>query len=55
MYRQYTEAGIAIKQMIRNVVTQWNSTTELLQCAIELKDVLKILVLKAEYNKPYGV
>lgn len=50
-----TEAGITIKQMIWDVATRWNSTAELLQCAIELKEALKILVLKAEYNKPRGV
>ena len=37
--------------MIRDVSTRWNSTAELVQCALELSLALKILVVKAEHNK----
>jgi len=38
--------------MVRDVSTRWNSTAELTQRALELSPALKILVVKAEYNKP---
>jgi hypothetical protein len=38
--------------MVRDVTTRWNSTAELTQRALELAPALKILVVKAEYNKP---
>ena len=38
--------------MIRDVSTRWNSTAEPIQRALELAPALKILVVKAEYNKP---
>jgi hypothetical protein len=38
--------------MIRDVSTRWNSTAELIQRALELAPALKILIVKAEYNKP---
>jgi len=38
--------------MVRDVPTRWNSTAELTQRALELSPALKILVVKAEYNKP---
>lgn len=38
--------------MIRDVPTRWNSTAELIQRALELAPALKILVVKAEHNKP---
>ena len=38
--------------MVRDVPTHWNSTAELTQRALELSPALKILVVKAEYNKP---
>ncbi len=50
-----TEARIAAKLMIRDVSTWWNSTAELVQRALELKDALRILVIKADHNKPRGV
>jgi hypothetical protein len=37
--------------MIRDVATRWNSTAELVQRALELSAALKILCVKAEYNK----
>jgi hypothetical protein len=49
------EAQITVKLMIRDVSTRWNSTAELVQRALELKDALKILVVKAAHNKPRGV
>ena len=42
-------------QMVRDVSTRWNSTAELIQRALELKDALNILVIKAEHNRPRGV
>lgn len=38
--------------MVCDVSTRWNSTAELTQHALELSLALKILVIKAEYNKP---
>ena len=38
--------------MIRDVSTRWNSMAELIQWALELFPALKILIVKAEYNKP---
>jgi hypothetical protein len=49
------EAQITVRLMIRDVSTRWNSTAELVQRALELKDALKILVVKAAHNKPRGV
>lgn len=42
--------------MIRNIPTHWNSTAKLIQHVLELAPALKILVVKAEHNKPgHGV
>ena len=38
--------------MVYDVPTRWNSTAELTQHALELSPALKILVVKAKYNKP---
>jgi hypothetical protein len=38
--------------MIRDVATHWNSTAEMIQRALHLAPALKILVIKAEHNKP---
>jgi hypothetical protein len=40
------------KKMIRDVATRWNSTVEMIQRALHLAPALKILVIKAEHNKP---
>ena len=48
-------ARIVPKLMIRDVSTRWNSTAELIQCALELEDALKILVLMEAHNKLQGV
>jgi hypothetical protein len=45
------EVKIEPKKMIRDVPTRWNSTAEMLQRALQLAPALKILVVKAEYNK----
>ena len=37
--------------MIRDVSTRWNSTAELIHRGLELSPALKILCVKAEYNK----
>jgi len=37
--------------MIRDVSTRWNSTAELVQHGLELSPALKILCVKADYNK----
>src|ERR1700735_2837058 len=50
-----TEARIPVKLMIHDVSTRWNSTAELVQRALELKNALRILVIKADHNKPRGV
>lgn len=49
------DASISVKQMVRDVSTRWNSTAELIQRALDLKDALNILVIKAEHNCPRGV
>lgn len=42
--------------MIRDVPTHWNSTAKLIQHVLELAPALKILIVKAEHNKPrHGV
>ena len=41
--------------MICDVSTQWNIMAELVQRALKLKNALKILVVKADHNKPRGV
>ena len=42
--------------MVHDVSTYWNLTAELTQHALELSLALKILVIKAKYNKPgHGV
>jgi hypothetical protein len=41
--------------MIRDVSTWWNSTAELIQRALQLKNALRILVVKADHNKPQDV
>jgi hypothetical protein len=42
--------------MVYDVPTHWNSMAELTQHALKLSLALKILVVKAEYNKPgHGV
>jgi len=42
--------------MVHDVSTRWNSTADLVQWALELSPALKILVIKADYNKPgHGV
>lgn len=41
--------------MIRDVATRWNSTTELIGRALQLREPLKLLVIMQEYNKPRGV
>ena len=38
--------------MVHDVSTWWNSTADLVQWALELSPALKILVVKADYNKP---
>lgn len=48
-------AGVEEKQMIRDVQTRWNSTAELIQRALDLKEPLKALIVKQEYNKPCGI
>ncbi len=37
--------------MIRDVATRWSSTSELVQRGLDLLQALKILCVKAEYNK----
>lgn len=50
--RSCRQVKIEPKLMVYDVPTRWNSTAELTQCALELSPALKILVVKAEYNKP---
>jgi hypothetical protein len=45
-------AKIEPKKMICDVSTHWNSTAEMIQRALYLAPALKMLVIKAEHNKP---
>ena len=38
--------------MVRDVTTRWNSTSELLACAITLRCALNLLVGYEQHNKP---
>ena len=38
--------------MVHDVSTRWNSTADLVQRALKLSPALKILIVKADYNKP---
>lgn len=49
------DVKIESKLMVRDVSTRWNSTSELVKRAIELKSALAILVVKAEHNRARGV
>jgi hypothetical protein len=49
------DTRILSKLMICDVSTRWNSTAKLVQCTLELKNALRILVVKADHNKPQGV
>jgi hypothetical protein len=49
-------AKIEPKKMICDVSTRWNSTAEMIQRALYLAPALKMLIIKAEHNKPgHGV
>jgi hypothetical protein len=41
--------------MICNISTRWNSTALMLECALELWEALKLLVVMEEHNKSHGV
>jgi hypothetical protein len=41
--------------MVRDVATQWNSTAELVGCAIQLRKLLSLLIIDKEHNKARGV
>lgn len=45
-------AKIQPMKMLRDVSTRWNSTAEMIQRALQLAPALKMLVIKAEHNKP---
>jgi hypothetical protein len=46
---------IKLALMIRNVLTCWNSTSELIGRALYLQPALQMLVIMREHNKPRGV
>jgi hypothetical protein len=41
--------------MICDVSTHWNSIALMLECALELWEALKLLVVMEEHNTPRGV
>ena len=41
--------------MVRDVATRWNSTTELLERALQLRDALNLLVIAEQHNRPRSV
>jgi hypothetical protein len=41
--------------MICDISTHWNSTALMLECVLELREALKLLVVMEEHNKPRGV
>ncbi|KAJ7939279.1 hypothetical protein B0H13DRAFT_1851013 [Mycena leptocephala] len=45
---------ITPRLMVRDVSTRWNSTAELLQRGLELREALKLLVVMQEHNRPRG-
>ena len=49
------KTGIKPVLMIRDVPTRWNSTAALIQQSLDLKPVLKVLVIMKKYNKARGV
>jgi hypothetical protein len=55
LQHECTHAGLEPKMMIRDVSTRWNSTAELIQRALYLREPLKALVPKTEFNRPCGV
>jgi hypothetical protein len=50
-----TTSKIKQVQMVRDVATRWNSTAELVGCAIQLRKALSLLVIDKEHNKLRGV
>ena len=38
--------------MVRDVATQWNSTAELLGCALQLRKAINLLVISEHHNRP---
>lgn len=55
LQHECTRAGLEPKMMIRDVSIRWNSTAELIQRALYLREPLKALVPKTEFNRPRGV
>jgi hypothetical protein len=41
--------------MVRDIATRWNSTAELVGCAIQLQKPLSLLIIDKEHNKARGV
>ena len=41
--------------MVRDVATRWNSTAELLGCALQLHEAINLLVISEHYNRPRSV
>ena len=40
--------------MVRDVPTRWNSTTSMLEQALQLWEALKLLVVMEQHNRPQG-
>jgi hypothetical protein len=38
--------------MVRDVATRWNSTAELLERALQLREALSLLVISEQHNRP---
>ena len=38
--------------MVRDVATRWNSTAELLERALQLREALNLLVISEQHNRP---
>jgi hypothetical protein len=38
--------------MVRGVATRWNSTVELLECTLQLREAINLLVIAEHHNRP---
>lgn len=53
--RLATEAKVGSRVLLRSVKTRWNTVTEVLERALEMREVLGHLCDSIQFNKPKGV
>jgi hypothetical protein len=49
------ECELQAKKLVKDVTTQWNSTTNTIHRAVELHAPIEIVAVKLAYNKPCGI